>query len=239
METHPKTETVKLLQVVMAHKQAQATFDRHARFWAHHDCDTLVFCPKGDEVVSPWPTISMGSRQHHGPMANKRFKWLIHFLAKLDYQWFLVQEYDSFCVSPVVPIVSDQRIRQAMVVAGNVFTDNRPDRGFVGQTFIHPPLVISKSALIEVDKVMDKVPEWAEEGFWDRLLGFVIEQADIMPVDMLHLNLGFAKNTITQKDHPELVKAICGGVRFIHGVKDPLTFEVIMQATATTVPNLT
>lgn len=207
------------LIVIMAHRDIQPTFDRHLYEWEKHGHDIVVYCPKDSIVDTHHRIWAFGPRGHHGADANKRFKELIYMLALTTYERFMICEYDSYCLSPVLPFFRVDAFHDALL-CGNVFRDDRPDRGFIGTTFIHPPLILTKSALSILVPALKALADECERGFWDRMLGLACEERGIPTLDFLRHGLGFSRNTIEAADIASMVAAVRKGAVMIHGVKD-------------------
>lgn len=223
------------LLVVMVHAEAQETFDRHLPLWEAHGCDIIVFCPFDAIVSTRLPVWAVGKRSHHGAEANRRFKELLRMLERTTYDRFLICEYDAFCLSPKIPVFfqwSDQHSMPTKnfsrpYVCGNVFRDDRPDRGFEGTTFIHPPLLFTHYGLQDINVQLKHLPDRCEGGFWDRMLGLACEEAGIEPLDFMKHGLGYAQNTIEQHQFGSAFEAAANGALFLHGCKSPEALAVI------------
>lgn len=201
--------------VIMAHAEpaAEDAFNRHLPFWRRHSSDISVMCPLDSQVKTGLPIMPIGTRGHNGPEANRRFKKLLEILTMMDYDRYVIFEYDSLCLSPDLP----QRVSEPGLWC-NLFDEDQPTaRGFKGSHFTHPPLVMDKGTLRDIVRRGEQVSDEAERGFWDRWLGLVCELGSI-PMRG-YGRLGFSKNTITESELPEAVKAVHGGAVMVHGVK--------------------
>jgi len=217
------------LVVIMAHKESQETFDRHLPLWSRHGHEMIVYCPC-DSVIDPRgnPMLSFGRKSHHDAMANARFRELIRMLTWTQFGRFVVHEYDSLCVGDSIPhFVLDGT--EGPLLAGNVFRDVRPDRGFAGTTFIHPPFVFDYGTAKMILNALDRVSMDLEFGFYDRLLGLVAERADIPLYNFMENGSGFARNTIEEHDLNDAEAAASGGTVFYHGVKSQAALDAILR----------
>lgn len=209
---------MKVLEVIMAHRDAQETFDRHLPVWLSLGLDMLVFCPEDSQVKTDLPMFTFGYACHHGPHSIERFRNLLLHLEKTDYDAFLVQEYDSFSLkSPAPP--------GPMVIQCNLFkTDN--DIAWMGDAFTHPPLFFARSTLSRIIAASGIVSDHAERSFWDRWLGLVAKMGAIQ----LSGWFGFSQNTIEPNQIEHAVFAVKGGARHLHGCKTKACFDAIMEA---------
>lgn len=203
----------------MCHREAQDIFDRHLYEWEKHGHDIVCFCPSDSVVQTGHRIWAFGSRSHHNAEANRRFKELIYMMSVTHYERFVIFEGDSFCLSPVLPFFRVDAFNDALL-CGNVFRDDRPDRGFMGTTFIHPPLILTKTALSVLVPALKALADECERGFWDRMLGLACEERGIPTLDFLRHGLGFSRNTIEAADIASAVTAVRKGAVMVHGVKD-------------------
>lgn len=215
------------LVVVMAHAEAQATYDRHYRFWKAHDCDMLVVCPQDSVVQTKEQVLAIGRRSHHGEEANARFLSMLSFLEAMDYFDFIVHEYDSLCIDPDAaeefPLThgSNPKLR------GNRWDNTEPNR-FHGKHYFHPPLSFGKEVLKQLNQAALKVHPRDEEGFWDRLVGWM---ADIAGLETgTWGDNGFSRNTIEPEHLLGAVSARRNGAVWLHGIKDARTLHALEHA---------
>jgi hypothetical protein len=209
---------MKTLLTVMAHAEAQDTFDRHRMYWERHGFQVVVMCPIDSVVRTNHPLITIGRKSHHDAEANRRFKALLADLSKTSYDRFVIHEYDSLCFQDMHPQFNPDG------VWSNLFTDDDPK--WQGHHFLHPPLVMSREILTRVVETSRSVPDGVEHGFWDRMLGFICERGSI-PMHG-YGERGFSKNTILPSDIPAAVAARKAGAIMFHGVK---SIEVLKALT--------
>jgi hypothetical protein len=213
------------------HPIAEATFHRHLPEWEKHGQDILVYCPADKPITSRirHPKLLYGSASHHDDMANQRFKFLISFLAGLNYESVTVHEYDSICLAKDMTPIKNREIH------GNWFHDSNIER-WGSSTFIHPPLRIGEGALAELADMIEhnELPEQKSEGFWDRLLGMYVEAcAGLGCIECVPFGArGVSKNTIEKEDHESFAKAVRAGAVWIHGVKDKEAYDMLKKAYA-------
>lgn len=205
---HPSQSLV----IIMAHREAEATCRRHLPLWQSHNCDMIFYCPLNSIVNVGYPVLAHGLASHHDTMANERFLKLLCLLEKTIYNQFIIYEYDAMSLRSDL-----SSFRKPDVLYGNVFRDNRPEREFIGTTFVHPPLIFGRTALRRMLDV--QISPSLEHGFWDRLLGLMIERAEIQTFDFLAAGHGFARNTIEPPEYATARNAARAGAYLFHGVK--------------------
>lgn len=211
-----------LLQIIMAHKEAQATFDRHLPLWERNGKSIMVFCPIDSIVSTALPVIAYGRSSHHDAMANRRFQWLLKFLKDhTAADWYIIHEYDSFCACWDVPRF------EAGKLWANAW-ENNDRRKFTESNFFHPPLMMDRGVLVAVADAVNRLPDTAQHGFWDRLLGLAVDQSSIPWSG--YGPLGFSRNTIEPSDIPGAVSAKRAGAVLFHGVKTPQAMNAILDA---------
>jgi hypothetical protein len=214
---------------VMAHKDAQATFDRHVPFWNAHKRDVRVFCPVRCEVNTYHRLTSWGSKCHHGPVANARFRIMLTTMwgSPTTSNHFLFYEYDSLCLDPGFSPF-DSETPGKPFIAGNIFSNNDPR--FKGSLFVHPPLAFNRQGLQAILSRCGagKLSDAAELGFWDRWLGLACNLAGVAPHDWG--KSGFSRNTIEPPHVEEAVLAVARGAVMVHGVKDAGVLNQLITA---------
>lgn len=206
--------------VVMAHAEVQATFDRHLVHWAKHGGLLMAMCPQDSVVRTHLPVLAVGTKGHHNPAAIYRFRQMLAFLVELDYEQYLIQEYDSVILQDITP-----EIRMDAIYS-NLFTANQPE--FKGHFFLHPPLMFGRDILFAVCDAMDLLPDDSEGCFWDRVLGYACESSGIAMNGWM--SSGFSKNTIEQSDIPAAVAARKAGATMFHGVKSEAVLKALLSA---------
>lgn len=214
------------LLVIMAHREAQETFDRHLPLWEAHKCPLLVYCPTDSQIHYPrgCTAVCYGNASHHDAMANRRFKNLISFIANMGFDAYWIFEYDAICLSAGLPHfffrgTGHSNDFESPIIGANYFYDDRPDRGFIGTLFTHPPLYLNKAGVRALDAQLKRLQDDCEQGFWDRMVGLAIQNdMGIAVVDFLKRGLGYAENTIQYPQ--QAIRAVENGAIFIHGIKN-------------------
>ena len=206
----------------MAHGGAQWTYSRHLPFWQAHNCPMLTFCPVDDKIVGPEKIVAWGAKGHHDSWALDRFKYLLKLLTTYPYDYFMINEYDSMCMcGPLPEFLYD---RDALWC--NLFHDSGTQ--FLGTSFCHPPLFMSKKILCQIVETGEKYPQHSEHHFWDRWIGLMCELGKIPIAGYDHW--GFAWNTIEPHLIPQARQAALDGALFFHGVKTEDCLRAIITA---------
>lgn len=211
------------LTVIMTHSKVQDTFDRHLPHWLRVSPreDILVAMPSGDTMHTDLMVTICGANQHNGPEVNRKVKQLFRFMEKFERGRFVFHEYDSLILAPEIPNLDDS------MLWGNRFVNNGEKR-FKGSQYFHPPITMSKAVLAYLNKVLDGIPDEAELGFWDRLIGYACDVGQLAASG--YEQLGFARNTVEPRMIPEAVAARKAGAVFFHGVKSEAALNAILNA---------
>jgi hypothetical protein len=224
---------MKTLITIMAHREAQEIFTRHFPVWWDLGHDLMIACPAQQSVALPEirrhgrhiQTLEVGKAEHHGFQSIVRFRTILEIMNGQGYDRYAFFEYDALCLGHDLPEFKGD-------VAGNVFRDNSPDRGFEGTMFSHPPLVFTAAGLAKIVEVMTQLPLSAEKSVWDRWFGLAVEKSGLAIHNFLEHEQGFSANTIEKNQLDQLFRSIRGGVSMVHGVKSPECFQVCMAARA-------
>lgn len=220
---------MKTVITIMAHKEAQSTFDRHLPHWARM-CgpkdDMLVAFPSNSKVMVPQGAqgLEVGLAAHTGVQSIIRMKTILEHLAGMNADRYVFFEYDSICLGKELPDLSTHH------VACPVFTDDGLERGFLGKMFCHPPIMFSGHGMQTVAKQWSLMSNDAEKSVWDRYFGRACELAGIQPFNMLAAGLAYSHNTIHPQHYESMEGAIRRGAVFIHGIKDEETLKRALRA---------
>lgn len=212
---------------ILAHAEAQETFERHFPYWKAHEAegaDLLFRFPANSAFVVPGhQSIALGKKEHDGLHSIANFYSIMDHMWNLGYDRVGFLEYDSFCLGPLPSMGEFDLI-------GNIFPDQISEK-FQGGMFVHPPFFVTRAGLAQlVNFGMKGLPFIAEGGFWDRWLGLAIKRAGLTCKSLIESGEGYSQNTIPKESWPDLRKAILTGARCIHGVKDVETFKVVQLA---------
>lgn len=212
-----------VLVVVMTHPEADTAYARNHHLWAHHGFPILTFTTATHHRVRfPREVLAFGSPQHHGAASLDRFRFLMNDLSRRPHDFFLINEYDSFVLSPELP----EKLFEHDALWSNLHHE-KPGTKFVSTCFLHPPLFMSRHTLQRVAPAC-RHEDPSNLGFWDRYLGHICE-LDSIPM-LGFRELGFSINTIHEAHYLDAAAAIAGGAVAIHGVKDPGALQIIEKS---------
>lgn len=206
------------LVVVMGHGAAQDTFDRHVPLWEAHGAKIQVNSPENDPLDAyPNGYVRLGKSAHNGDDAYWRFRLTITYLATLPYDQFLIHEYDSFCLDPVIrPVKGIQA----------VLCDNTEVR-FREPKYCIPPIQMDLESVQRLarEASMDEGPICF--GFFDRLLANWAARARIRLEAWQPTGIAISKIDV---EHLKYVRdAIMSGVSAVHGVKTEMILDLVLQ----------
>ena len=200
------------LQMIMAHAEAQETFDRHLPIWESLGTEIRVICPEDSWVKCRHPVIGYGKKAHSGSDAMERFFHMLRWLEGAEtFDTFLIHEYDSFSLE-MPPFTG---------FGANWFLS--PQAGWISKKYAHPPLAITRKVLSETIAQVGLIPFHAERGMWDRVIGLVVPKNETHPF----IN-GYSRNTIEPHHYDELRKAVAEGAKHYHGVKHKEVLDMIL-----------
>jgi hypothetical protein len=215
----------------MAHKEAQEIFERHFPLWWDLGHELLVVYPKRSRVLIPMPRgkqerqvmqLEVGEPAHSGIESIVRFRTILEQMHGMGFDRYAFFEYDALCFGPLPEMRGD--------VAGNLFRDDSPNRGFIGTCFVHPPLMFTHKGLEMVVNMIRQMKLTDEKSVWDRFLGLCVERIGIPIWNFMDHNQGTSMNTWNDDDLPRLHKEIMKGASMVHGVKSKRAFDVAVNA---------
>jgi hypothetical protein len=226
---------MKTLVTIMAHRDAQETFNRHFNLWFGLGHDLLIACPQRQSVKLPeWRggfgdrqinTLEVGKAEHSGVNSIIRLKTILEHMNGMGYERYAFLEYDALILGKKLPL-------QVGDVMGPIYRDNGADRGFEGTMFIHPPILFTAAGLAEVVRIMQGMPLTAEKSVWDRWLGYCIESSHLQWINAFDHGLAFTMNTIHPDRYEALFEAVKLGATLVHGVKTEECLRVCLEARA-------
>ena len=224
----------KCILIIMAHADAQVTVNRHMPMWSSLGMPICFFTPINSRLnnIHNHSVYSYGPASHHGPSSIDRFKELLKFLENLTYcDLFFILEYDAICTEPkFMSYFTSMYKKDEPFFCANIFGEGC-HRIFKSTMFTHPPLLFNRTALTILNKALAEIPDWAEQGFWDRFLGLALDRTanKIKPINFRTLGLGFSLNTI-EPEHFNHIKDIIKKnpkTCFYHGVKTKSCLDLI------------
>lgn len=213
------------LCIVLGFGKRQDVFDRHLPLWERHGFDMVIGCPSDDPLdARGHDRVFTGLSSYTGIEAVKRLRYV---LSKYNNQWesnhLLIFEYDSICL-----------LDKPQMSAGfhGIFQANQDPWHFVTPCYLNCPWIIDSLSATKMSMTAEEYPDLTEQGQDDRYLSALAWFSGVPLIG--HKEGGFARNTIQPGDYLAMTEAIKGGVKWIHGIKDGQTLEVIKGL----VPNL-
>jgi len=219
------------LIVVMAHKEAQETFDRHLPYWEAHGSPIVVWCPSTALVKTSHEQLGFGTPSHHDAEANRRFKAMCRMcLSKTEYDRFVIFEYDAICVRKDFPWGTDP-----LEIRGSWFHDKYKTcggTGWRGHWFCHPPFLIHRPAMEKIVSRQETFPDDIEAGNWDRMFGTAAEEEGL---GMYNLRstvppVAYTANSFEHGYYHEALAYAKSGAYMFHGIKTPYQLDSILNA---------
>lgn len=204
--------------IVHGHGAIQATFDRHLPFWEAHGHLITVFSLT-DDPLNPrgHNHIKFGTRGRGGPKAHERnLNWL-SYMAKKQFDRFLIYEYDAFSLDPNVTVPKG--------LSGNIFPCYD---SFIALRYPGHPMGIDSHSAFKMLEVAKEYPEMTEGGHIDRYYGALAQLAGVPLFPWIPA--GYCQNSITIEFISQAIEAVKNGARMIHGVKDERTLKALVGA---------
>lgn len=203
------------------------------KFYEHHKCPLVIFSPEDSPIKVVGPHIcrwqGMGRRAYIGPVSLQR--QVIQLRAALEYKdfdWFLMNDSDSFCLTPDIPAYLYER---RDVMWGNLVSDEmhprKPDYQFPRQA-LQPPYFCSRQVL---QKFVDFAPSLRP----DPTTPFIDWQMRQVPhiggIPISNFRDGVSCPSSDGNSLAWMIQNIVDrGAVMIHSVKTPRAFQEIISA---------
>lgn len=218
---------IKLLQIIMTHREAKETVLRHLHIW-EGITKNIIFISPEDSFMSEerfccgYPEVRLEKAEHHGELSTQRIIKIFEFALTQEFDYLLLNEYDSFALSlpaDVMPATGG--------VSAAIYVQNKPMK-YRGKFYLHYPMLFDREGMKKVYEKLPKV-QTNDRYFSDRFIGRAVEHARIPVNNLLARKKAYSKNTILPEHYPKLRKAVKEGAVFFHGVKDPETLKIITE----------
>lgn len=216
---------MKILTMIMTHKEALPTVRRHLPIW--ENCPGKIFftSPVDSmmmEKIGKHPELAIGFAEHHGELSAQRIIEIFKFALEYYEEWdhLLLMEYDAFALDITVDVIPPPG-----GVSATKYLQNKPIK-FKGKFYLHYPMLFTRIATEKVYKYLPEIKR-NDRHFSDRFIGRAVELARIPVRDLMKEKKAYTKNTILHKHHSQLREAVKNGAIFFHGVKDEETLKVI------------
>jgi len=216
-----------ILQIVMTHRDARQTVERHLPIW-EGVTKNIIFASPEDSFMSEgkfvcgYPEIRIGKAEHNGELSAQRIIKIFEFALKQDWEYLLLNEYDSFALSLPGDVKPDKG-----GVSAAVYSQNKPIK-FKGKFYLHYPMLFTREGM---QKVYDKLEtvKTKDRYFSDRFIGRAVEYAKIPVKNLLANKRAYTKNTIEPKHYTKLRQEVKDGAVFYHGVKSIEVLKIITE----------
>lgn len=203
------------LLIVLAHQQVQGIFNHHLPLWERMGMDLVVLTPKDAPIVHR-NRLMMGKAGYADPNMAERAWRLLQFCSTLNYDGYVICEYDSFCLSKSVPLISGFN--------GIYVRSTDPPGRFIADAYLLPPWTIDRDTASRMLNVAVRSSYIYEGGWTDRLFAAWAQRAGIGLGGLR----GFGADTIRMDRHEEqLNDALRKGAKWIHGVKDDAALKYL------------
>jgi hypothetical protein len=213
---------VKIQVVINAWAGGQAIFDRLMPFWKAHGLPIIVVCPSNSKVKTTLPIFEAGPAGQAGPNTFTRWKNELKFLRTLDYDGYVIFEYDSVCLD-----------RGLIVKPGLRGIGADSQEAYMASYYVIPPWTLDRESLNKLCHAAIDHPEIYENGHDDRLLCAWALAAGVPILDHdrpFHAPGGGA--TIVPEQYEALRIAVENGAVWIHGLKSQDALDVAVKARA-------
>ena len=210
---------MKILQIIMSHREALPTVERHKPIWMSVTKNTIFVSPI-NSLMGVKNEAAIGFRQHHGELSAQRIVGIFDLANHLNnWDYLLLNEYDSFALSLPEDVISE-----AGGISAAAYKQNKPDK-FKAGFYVNYPILFTKEAVRKIRIHLPNIKS-LDRYYSDRFIGRAIEIGGI-PIKNLRRNKrAFTKNTILPEHYDKLRKAVKAKCVFFHGVKN---LEVLSQ----------
>jgi len=214
---------MKLLSLIMTHKEAEPTVLRHPHLWTKHTGEVLFISPVDSKmnIQNLFTELGIGFAEHHGEISAQRIINVFKFALQQDWTHLLLMEYDSFALA-----LPKEVMPEPGGVSAAVYSQNKPHK-YRGKFYLHYPMLFTREGMQKVYDKLDTV-KTKDRFFSDRFIGRAVEYAKIPVNNLLIKKKAFSKNTILPEHYPKLRKAVKNGAVFFHGIKDEETLKIII-----------
>ena len=130
----------------------------HMPLYKHHDRPVLILSPEDSPVniqVDDVMCKSIGKRAYYGQDSLDRQALHLKYLLTLPYEYFLLNDADSFCLSPDIPSYLYMP-GSKNILWSNEVGDWRTHPSPYPKLALHPPYFMHRSVLARLVSVMDK-----------------------------------------------------------------------------------
>jgi hypothetical protein len=197
---------------------------RHLPLWLQHGHRVVVSMPRDSFTqIAGVECVAHGGEGYTGPRSLDRWKEILDWLWDQPYEFYLMHESDSICLSREIP--------EYLYSQYDVFHSNElPDNGVppTQQVYCMAPWFFSRGVLNRL-RAAAKSAAYRPPYHGDRWVGQLVEEEGI-PHRLF--SPGIACGTILPEssDLEQVLAAVRSGARMIHGIKDPGVLGKILGA---------
>lgn len=212
------------LVVVRAHRESQARVRESFRSWTHHGCPVVVMSPIDSPVTlieEGLSCLQIGQAAYFGHLMLERLRLELQWMSQQPHKYFLVHEWDSFCLSPQIPEICYSENQQGTIWFNEV-RDPRPHESPYPKIALHAPWFFSKDVIVRMLAVADKIPMHPITPFSDWYSLAMACEAGVEARPWAIIEIGGQRNAETVDGHE---RARHRGWCMIHPVKEQSVLE--------------
>jgi hypothetical protein len=198
--------------------------------YEHHKCPVVIFSPADSKIEKMGPHIceGVGKRAYTGPESLVRQKLQMEAMLKYPFNWFLANDSDSMCLSPLIP---QYLYKEPDVLWSNEVSDmmhNRPAGYKWPRLAFQPPYFMSRRVIEQLLTVADSVECEPQTPFIDWVM-----MAWAIASGCAHKNFHDGASYPT-RNSPEGLHVMRGVVRnrgkvMVHSIKDARVLRWLVQ----------
>ena len=228
------------LIVVQGYSGDQARIEHFLPQWTHHELPVLLLSPIDAPVHIAHPQVTCrtaGPNDYNGELSVERYKQQIAAIADYEADWYMLNESDSFCLTPSVPeyLYGDPEVVRANYANPwdwiLMHDDPEPMRTLMTHdTAMQAPWWFSRQALLRMIEVADAA--WDGCPPYAKFIDWWFHHAPHL-AGLRHESYGFGGVTwpITGAEGAAAIKhCILGGAVMVHGVKDEVALAGVLKA---------
>lgn len=207
------------LVVVRAHGDAQPRVRESFRSWTHHGCHVVVMSPIDSPVTLIEENLSclqIGQAAYFGHLMLERLRLELTWMSQQPYEYFLVHEWDSFCLSPEIPKICYSETYKDSIWFNEV-RDPRPHESPYPKIALHAPWFLSKGAIIKMLSVAERIPMHPITPFSDWYALAMAFESGLLAVPWAALEIGGTTNAETVDGHERIRNR---GWCMVHPIKE-------------------
>lgn len=204
--------------------------------YLHHECPVVILSPNDSRAEINHPGVEnrfAGKRAYIGQDLLDRQREHLRILLTFPEQFFLINDFDSICLSPKIP---DYLYAEPDMLWSNLVIDNMPVRqtghypaGFPKLAF-QPPYFISRGTLEKLLATVtdENIPANPMLSFIDH---YMVQLAVKASVPWRGFPQGISAPISSDQNSARLAwDAVCNGIIMIHSVKAPAFWEPLVAA---------